>query len=81
MPAVRKRSQFWATRGPEGHVSLVVQSDPGCDPAKIEVVSNDVLNGQTGFTGGVYLVTLARIESGFVSRAGYLGWSDPVCGG
>ena len=72
---------FWATRGPEGHVSLVVQSDPGCDPAKIEVVSNDVLNGQTGFTGGVYLVTLARIENGFVSRAGYLGWSDPVCGG
>ena len=72
---------FWATRGPEGHVSLVVQSDPGCDPAKIELVSNDVLNSQTGFTGGVYLVTLARIESGFVSRAGYLGWTDPVCAG
>lgn len=72
---------FWATRGPNGHVSLVVASDPGCDPTKIEVVSNDVLNGQTGFTGGVYLVTLARIESGFVSRAGYLGWSDPVCAG
>lgn len=72
---------FWATRGPEGHVSLVVQSDPGCDPAKIEVVSNDVLNGQTGFTGAVYLVTLARLENGFVSRAGYLGWSDPACGG
>ena len=72
---------FWATRGPEGHVSLVVQSDPGCDPAKIELVSNDVLNNQTGFTGGVYLVALARIESGFVSRAGYLGWTDPVCVG
>ena len=72
---------FWATRGPDGHVSLVEASDPGCDPAKIELVSNDVLNNQTGYTGGVYLVTLAQIENGFVSRAGYEGWTDPVCAG
>jgi hypothetical protein len=61
---------FWATHGPDGHVSLVVASDPGCDPSRIKLVSNDVLNNRTGFDGGVYLVTLAQIESGFVSRAG-----------
>lgn len=72
---------FWATHGPDGHVSLVVATDPGCDPSRIKLVSNDVLNNRTGFDGGVYLVTLAQIESGFVSRAGYLGWSDPVCAG
>ena len=72
---------FWSTRGPDGHVSLVVQADPGCDPSRIKVVSNGVLDSQTGFDGGVYLVTLAQIESGFVSRDGYLGWSDPVCAG
>ena len=72
---------FWATRGPEGHVSLIVASDPGCDPATIKLVSNDVLDGQTGWPGGVYLVSLAQIESGFVTRAGYLGWTDPVCAG
>jgi hypothetical protein len=72
---------FWATRGPDGHVSLVVASDPGCDPARIKLVSHDVLNNRTGFDGGVYLVTLAQIESGFVSRSRYLGWSDPVCAG
>ena len=59
----------------------MVASDPGCDPSRIKLVSNDVLNNRTGFDGGVYLVTLAQIESGFVSRAGYLGWSDPVCAG
>jgi hypothetical protein len=26
-------------------------------------------------------ITLARIESGFVTPAGYLGWTDPVCAG
>jgi hypothetical protein len=72
---------FWATHGPNGHVALVVASDPGCDPSRIKLVSNDVLNSRTGFDGGVYLVTLAQIESGFVTRAGYLGWSDPVCAG
>jgi len=72
---------FWSTRGPDGHVALVVQSDANCDPTRIQVVSNDVLDNWTGFDGGVYLVSLAQIESGFVSRAGYLGWSDPVCAG
>ena len=72
---------FWATRGPDGHVSLVVQSDPSCSPDRIKVVSNDVFNNVTGYDGGVYLVTLAQIENGFVSAAGYRGWSDPVCAG
>ena len=72
---------FWATRGPDGHVSLVVQSDPTCSPDRIKVVSNDVFNNVTGYDGGVYLVTLAQIENGFVSAGGYRGWSDPVCAG
>lgn len=72
---------FWATSHAEGHVALVVQADARCDPDRIKVVSNDVLDGRTGFEGGVYLVSLAQIESGFVSRAGYRGWSDPVCAG
>jgi hypothetical protein len=72
---------FWSTSGPYGHVALVVQSDSGCDPDQIKLVSNDVLDGRTGYDGGVYLVTLTQIEAGFTSRAGYLGWSDPVCAG
>jgi len=72
---------FWSTSGPYGHVALVVQSDPGCAPDQIKLVSNDALDSRTGYEGGVYLVTIAQIEAGFVSRAGYLGWSDPVCAG
>jgi hypothetical protein len=72
---------FWATSGPFGHVALVVQSDRGCDPDQIKLVSNDVLDSRTGYEGGVYLVPLAQIEAGFVSRTGYLGWADPVCAG
>ncbi|MCZ3390021.1 MAG: lytic transglycosylase domain-containing protein [Actinomycetia bacterium] len=72
---------FWSTSGPYGHVALVVQSDSGCDPDQIKLVSNDVLDSRTGYDGGVYLVTLTQIESGFMSRTGYLGWSDPVCAG
>jgi hypothetical protein len=72
---------YWATGSPAGHIALVVQADPGCDPARIKVVTNDALDHATGFTGGVYLVTLAQIETGFMSRAGYRGWSDPVCAG
>ncbi|MGD9527977.1 hypothetical protein [Pseudonocardia sp.] len=72
---------YWATGSPAGHVALVVQADPGCDPARIKVVTNDALDHATGFTGGVYLVTLAQIETGFMSRSGYRGWSDPVCAG
>ena len=72
---------YWATGSPAGHIALVVQADAGCDPARIKVVTNDALDHVTGFTGGVYLVTLAQIETGFMSRAGYRGWSDPVCAG
>lgn len=72
---------YWATGSPAGHIALVVQTDPGCDPARIKVVTNDALDRATGFTGGVYLVTLAQIETGFMSRSGYRGWSDPVCAG
>ena len=72
---------FWKTSRPFGHVALVVQSDTRCDPERIKLVSNEVLDSRTGFDGGVYLVTLAQIETGFVSRTGYVGWSDPVCAG
>lgn len=72
---------YWATGSPAGHIALVVQADPGCDPARIKVVTNDALDHATGFTGGVYLVTFAQIETGFMSRSGYRGWSDPVCAG
>jgi hypothetical protein len=72
---------YWATGSPAGHIALVVQADPGCNPARIKVVTNDALDHATGFTGGAYLVTLAQIETGFMSRAGYRGWSDPVCAG
>jgi hypothetical protein len=71
---------FWDTRGP-GHVALVVQADPACDPNRIKLVSNDVMDAATGNHGGVYLVTLTQIEDGFVRAASYLGWSDPVCAG
>ncbi|MGE3813359.1 MAG: hypothetical protein AB7I24_17605 [Candidatus Nanopelagicales bacterium] len=70
---------YWATGSPAGHIALVVQTDPGCDPARIKVVTNDALDRATGFTGGVYLVTLAQIETGFMSRSRYRGWSDPIC--
>ena len=72
---------FWATGGPDGHVALVVASDPQCDPDRIQLVTNDALNSTTGFTGGVYLVTLTQLESGFMHPSGYRGWSDPVCAG
>jgi hypothetical protein len=71
---------FWATGGP-GHVALVVEADPSCDPNRIRLVSNDVLDAAAGDHGGVYLVTLAQIESGFVRGSAYLGWSDPICAG
>jgi len=72
---------FWATGGPDGHVALVVAGDPRCDPDRIQLVTNDALNSTTGFTGGVYLVTLTQLESGFMHPDGYRGWSDPVCAG
>lgn len=70
---------FWRTGSVAGHVALVATSDAYCDPARIIVVSNDVLDAERGNIGGVYHVTLARIENGFVATARYLGWSEPVC--
>lgn len=73
---------YWSTGpGQPGHVALVTSADGNCDPNRITVVSNDVLDAATGAHGGVYHVTLARIESGFVDSARYLGWSQPVCAG
>lgn len=71
---------FWFTDGP-GHVALVTASDAYCDPAHIRVVSNDVLDTEAGTVGGVYEVSLTRLETGFVRSERYLGWSDPVCAG
>ncbi|MGQ0843064.1 MAG: hypothetical protein ACT4QF_02905 [Sporichthyaceae bacterium] len=71
---------FWHTAGP-GHVAVVTASDAYCDPAHIRVVSNDVLDAEAGTRGGVYEVSLTRIETGFVRTERYLGWSDPVCAG
>lgn len=70
---------FWATGTPFGHVALVVENNGSCDPDGIKVVSNDVLDAATGNNGGVYLVTLRQIESGFVRTRSYLGWSEPLC--
>lgn len=72
---------FWDTGpGEPAHVALVI-SRAGCNPNRITVVSNDVLDAATGSEGGVYHVTLARLEAGFVGAADYLGWSQPVCAG
>jgi hypothetical protein len=62
-------------------VSVVVQADPGCDPAKILVTSNGVFDSATGNHGGVYLLSFAQLNAGYVNGAGYLGWSNPVCRG
>ena len=72
---------FWTTRTPLGHVALVVENDGSCSPDRIKVVSNDVLDDSTGNNGGVYLVTLRQIESGYVRADRYFGWSEPVCTG
>ena len=72
---------FWRTGRPAGHVSVVVQADPGCDPDRILVTSNGVFDSATGNHGGVYLLTFAQLNAGYVNGAGYLGWSNPVCQG
>jgi hypothetical protein len=72
---------FWSTQSGIGHVALVTGSDAYCDPARITLVSNDVLDVQSASAGGIYEVTLARIEAGFVAHERYLGWSDPMCAG
>lgn len=72
---------FWTTSTGIGHVALVTASDGYCDPTRIRLVSNDVLDAETGSIGGVYDVSLARLQAGFVDPDGYLGWSDPMCAG
>jgi len=72
---------FWNTGRPFGHVSVVVQGDPGCDPNKIMVTSNGVFDSATGNYGGVYLLSFAHLNAGIAGGRGYLGWSDPVCKG
>ena len=72
---------FWNTGRPAGHVSVVVQADAGCDPDRILVTSNEVYDSATGNHGGVYLLSFAQLNAGFVSGSGYLGWSDPICQG
>ncbi|GEN78997.1 lytic transglycosylase domain-containing protein [Actinotalea fermentans] len=72
---------FWRTGRPAGHVSVVVQADPGCDPKKVMVTSNGVFDSATGNHGGVYLLSSAQLNAGYVSGTGYLGWSNPVCKG
>jgi hypothetical protein len=63
-----------------GHVALVTAADPSCDPRRIAVVSNDVGDTTVG-QGGVYQVSLAALESGFVRPDRYLGWAPPICAG
>ena len=72
---------FWNTGCPFGHVSVVVQADPGCDATKTLVTANEVFDRATGNSGGVYLLSLAQLNAGYVDGRGYLGWSDPVCAG
>lgn len=72
---------FWRTGRPAGHVSVVVQADPGCDPQHILVTANEVFDSATGNHGGVYLLSLAQLNAGYVNGRGYLGWSNPVCQG
>ena len=72
---------FWRTGRPAGHVSVVVQADPGCDPDKTLVTANEVLDSATGNHGGVYLLTFAQLNAGYVDGNGYLGWSNPECRG
>lgn len=73
---------FFDTGRPYGHVSIVVQADPGrCDPEQIKVTSNSAFDAATGNHGGVYLLSLARLNGFYLNGTGYLGWSEPMCRG
>jgi Transglycosylase SLT domain len=72
---------FWQTSHVAGHVALVVANDGSCRPEGIQLVTNDWGDTQSRTRGGVYLATLAQIENGWMSRADYRGWTDPVCAG
>ncbi|MCB2178188.1 MAG: transglycosylase SLT domain-containing protein [Actinomycetales bacterium] len=72
---------FFNTGRIYGHVSVVVQASPTCDPEQILVTSNGVFDAATGNHGGVYLLSLARLDAMYLGGTGYRGWSDPVCAG
>jgi len=72
---------YWATGSVAGHVALVVANDGSCRPDGITLVSNDVDDAAHRTRGGVYLVTLADIENGWMRPPGYRGWTDPICAG
>ncbi|NMR19194.1 transglycosylase SLT domain-containing protein [Cellulomonas fimi] len=72
---------YWNTGRPFGHVSIVVQADPGCDADKILVTANEVFDAATGNQGGVYLLSFARLDAMYLRGTGYIGWSTPVCQG
>jgi hypothetical protein len=70
---------FWTSSSPAGHVATVVGNDGTCRPEGIQLVTNDWGDARTGAWGGVYLVTLAQIEDGWMSSTDYLGWGEPAC--
>ena len=72
---------FWDTGRIFGHVSVVVQASATCDPEEILVTSNGVFDAATGNHGGVYLLSLARLDAMYLRGTGYRGWSSPVCVG
>jgi hypothetical protein len=45
------------------------------------VTSNGAFDPVTGNHGGVYLLSLARLNSFYLGGTGYVGWSNPVCQG
>ncbi len=73
---------FFDTGRIYGHVSVVVKTSPSCDWSQTFVTSNATYDHLTGYDGGVYLTTVAHLESGYArSGEGYLGWAEPVCQG
>jgi hypothetical protein len=72
---------FWTSSSPAGHVATVVATDGTCRPDGIRLVTNDWGDAAAGAQGGVYLVTLAQIENGWMTSANYLGWTEPICAG
>ena len=70
---------FWTSSSPAGHVATVVGNDGTCWPEGIQLVTNDWGDARTGAWGGVYLVSMAQIENGWMARGNYLGWGEPVC--
>lgn len=72
---------FFNTGRPAGHVSVVVQDSVKCDWDQTLVTSNEAFDRATGNRGGVYLLSLARLNAMYLNGNGYLGWTDPICAG